>query len=98
MVKISSKQQDELQHAISEFIGAFEVVFRYDWIYSLDMIGDAGASFLEPDVEDESEDWGARGALLERYRALVATMKECGMEPSFPFPLENLPGTPNRLW
>jgi hypothetical protein len=98
MVKLSSQQQDELQRAISEFVGAFEVVFRYDWKYSSEMIGDAGASFLEPEVEDENEDWGSRGALLERYRTLVATMKESGMEPRFPFPLENLPGAPKRLW
>ncbi|QMV74396.1 hypothetical protein HS961_17015 [Comamonas piscis] len=98
MVKISSQQQDELQRAISEFVGAFEVVFRYDWNYSSEMIGDAGASFLEPNVENENEDWGARGVLLERYRVLVAAMKECGMEPRFPFPLENLPEAPKRLW
>lgn len=98
MVKLSLQQQDELQRTISEFVGAFEVVFRYDWNYSSGMIGDAEASFLEPDIEDENEDWGARGALLERYRALVATMKKCGMEPRFPFPLESLPGAPKRLW
>ncbi|MEI9896762.1 MAG: hypothetical protein WDN28_23600 [Chthoniobacter sp.] len=27
-------------------------------------------TFLEPRVDDETEDWGRRGALLERYRRL----------------------------
>ncbi|WP_395345920.1 hypothetical protein [Variovorax sp. UC122_21] len=73
-------------------------MFRYDWKYLSWTVGNAEASFLEPDFEDQNEDWGARGALLERYRALVATMKKCGMEPRFPFPLASLPGAPNRLW
>ena len=79
-------------------MGAFEVVFRYDWEYTTLMISGDEPSFLEPGVKDESEDWGARGALLEKYRNLVTTMKQCGMSPSFPFPLEHLPGAPKRLW
>jgi hypothetical protein len=90
----------ELDKAIAEFVGAFEVVFRYDWGYTKIMFGDEadGATFIEPALKDESEDWGARGALLEKYRALVAVMKSQGMEPSFPFPLENLPDFKGRAW
>lgn len=95
MVKLSLQQQDELQRTISEFVGAFEVVFRYDWNYSSGMIGDAEANFLEPDVEDENEDWGARGALLERYRALVATMKNAAWSPGFRFLWRVCPGRPS---
>lgn len=98
MPNLSIEQQEELQRVTSEFIGAFEVVFRYDWDYTTMMIGAEEPNFLEPGVEDESEDWGARGALLEKYRALVTTMKRLGMSPSFPFPLENLPGSPKPVW
>jgi hypothetical protein len=91
---------DQITKALAEFVGAFEVVFRYDWAYTKVMIGDEaeGASFIEPCLEDESEDWGARGALLEKYRALVAAMKAAGVEPDFPFPLENLPDFEGRVW
>ena len=90
----------EFEKAIAEFVGAFEVVFRYDWEYTKVMIGDEmdGATFIEPRLEDETNDWGSRGALLEKYRALVAVMKAQNMEPEFPFPLENLPGFKQRVW
>lgn len=90
----------EFDKAVAEFVGAFEVVFRYDWDYTKIMLGDEsdGATFVEPGIEDESEDWGARGALLEKYRVLMAVMKAQGMEPKFPFPLENLPGFQERTW
>jgi hypothetical protein len=92
--------ETELTRALQEFIGAFEVVFRYDWEYTRVMIGDEidGANFIEPRLEDESEDWGARGALLEKYRALASAMKKNGMEPAFPFPLDHLPSYKGRVW
>jgi hypothetical protein len=90
----------DLNTALAEFVGAFEVVFRYDWEYTKVMIGDEadGATFVEPGLSDESEDWGTRGALLEKYRRLMEAMKREGMEPTFPFPLENLPGFSGRVW
>jgi len=85
---------------VAEFVGAFEVVFRYDWSYSKGMIGDEppGATFIEPGIEDETEDWGSRGALLEKYRRLVSAMQSRGIEPVFPFPLERLPNFVKRAW
>src|SRR4051812_12516996 len=73
----------ELQQALAEFVGAFEVVFRYDWPYTKIMIGDEaeGATFIAPGLDDETEDWGARGALLEKYRRLVSLMQSRGIEP-----------------
>jgi hypothetical protein len=90
----------ELQDALAEFVGAFEVVFRYDWRYTKIMIGDEaqGATFIEPGLEDEIEDWGARGALLQKYRHLVSVMQSHGMEPKFPFPLDRLPDFKKRVW
>lgn len=90
----------ELQEALAEFVGAFEVVFRYDWPYTKIMIGDEeeGATFIEPGLEDETEDWGARGALLEKYRRLVSVMRSRGIEPEFPFPLDRIPNFEKRVW
>ena len=90
----------QLEKAIAEFVGAFEVVFRYDWDYTKLMFGDEadGATFIELGLKDESNDWGARGALLEKYRNLVAVMKTKGMEPAFPVPLERLPDFKERAW
>jgi hypothetical protein len=90
----------ELHTAIAEFVGAFEVVFRYDWTYTKGMIGDEerGANFIAPGLEDESDNWGARGALLERYRKLVSLLKMRGIDPVFPFPLDGLPDFTKRVW
>ena len=92
--------QDHLAQAVAEFVGAFEVVFRYDWDYTKLMVGDEveGATFVEPGLDNESEDWGARGALLEKYRQLVTAMKAAGIAPVFPLPLENLPQFKGRVW
>ena len=90
----------ELEKAISEFVGAFETVFRYDWSYTKDMIGDEaqGANFIEPGLEDEEEDWGSRAELLEKYRHLVKVMKKRKLEPIFPIPLDRIPGFKERIW
>ena len=97
----SMKTNDsEFEKAVAEFIGTFEVVFRYDWSYTKIMIGDEaeGATFIEPCLADEDEDWGSRGALLEKYRTLVSIMKERKMQPIFPYPLEQIPDFKGRAW
>jgi hypothetical protein len=92
--------EKDVTQALQEFVGAFEVVFRYDWDYTRVMIGDEndGGNYIEARLEDESEDWGARGALLEKYRVLVSVMKKNGLEPHFPFPLDQLPSYKGRVW
>lgn len=99
-MRFAGPTEQEFVKAVAEFVGAFEVVFRYDWQYTKTMIGDEspGATFIEPGLEDEIEDWGSRGALLEKYRALVMFMKANQIEPSFPFPLEHLPDFQERIW
>ena len=83
---------EEYMKAVAEFVGAVEVVFHHDWAYTKDMIGDEekGCTFLEPGLEDEVDDWGARGAMLQKYRELKAIMKKRKIEPLFPFPLERV--------
>jgi len=90
-----------LEKALKEFVGAFEVVFRYDWKYTSEVIGgmvEDDATFIEPGSEDETEDWGARGALLEKYRTLIDAMKSRGLKPEFPFPLDHIEGFNGVAW
>ncbi|MFK3741254.1 hypothetical protein [Massilia sp. TN1-12] len=84
--------QDEITRALQEFVGAFEVVFRRDWEYTKIMIGHEadGANFLDPKLDDEFEDWGARGALLAKYRSLLVVMKRNSPEPVSPFPIHHV--------
>jgi hypothetical protein len=93
-------KNDELVSALTEFVGAFETVFRYDWPYTRLAIGDEadGATFIEPRLLDEFEDWASRGFLLEKYRILVQVMKDRGLAPQFPIPLERVPGFKCRVW
>lgn len=79
----------ELERALSTFAYAFEQVFHHHWDYTLGAIGGAGridedGTFLEPKVEDETDDWGHRGMLLEEYRELRAIMKRRGIKPIGP--------------
>src|SRR5687767_13526360 len=79
---------DPLQAAVAEFVGAFQEVFHYDWEYTRSVIGGENPSFLRPGLSEaqESQDWGARGALLEKYRALIAAMSAVKLKPRAPFP------------
>jgi len=97
---MSQTSDKEIETALAEFVGAFEAAFRYDWPYTKIMIGDEveDATFIEPGLEDESEDWAARGALLEKYRRLVSLMRSRGIEPVFPFPLDRIPNFKKRVW
>jgi hypothetical protein len=74
----------DFNKAIREFVGAFEVVFGHDWDYSKWKIGQIkeGATFIDPDEKYEMDDWWARGALLQKYRDLLAAMKKRNMEPA----------------
>jgi len=75
----------ELSEALEEFIAAFEVVFHHDWNYTKIMIGDEeeGYTFLKPGLDDETEDWGSRGELLEKYRRVKHIMGQRGLKSKF---------------
>ncbi len=83
---------DELQQALTRFVEAFEEVFERDWEYARAMLAPAnldsfiapGGTFLNPGVEDEVEDWGARAELLTRYRELRRVMHRYGIRPTEP--------------
>jgi len=81
----ANEGDQELLIALREFIGAFEVLFHHDWSYAKGMIGDEeeGCTFLKPGLDDEIEDWGSRGELLEKYRKLKEVMEKRGLQPIF---------------
>lgn len=81
----------ELQQAIEQFVGAFEVVFDEDWPYGRDhmvhhmhQIIPADGTFLHPTRDPDRVNWGSRAALLQAYERLAAVMKHRGMEPARP--------------
>jgi hypothetical protein len=86
------EHDEELERALAEFVGAFETVFHHDWEYAKGMIGDEeeGCTFLEPGLADEVDDWGARGALLDKYRRLRAVMDARGLKSKLPIPMERI--------
>jgi len=90
--KEPSTKDPELEKAVAEFIGAFEVVFRQDWDFTKFQSAHVreDATFLEPKEEDEMDDWWARGVLLEKYRALRGLMSEKKIEPHFGDELERV--------
>jgi hypothetical protein len=85
--RLQSVEEAEFDEAVADFIGAFEVVFHHDWSYTKlnvgYMPGEDGTTFIEPGIEDEVDDWWARGALLNAYRCLVAAMEKRGLKPQF---------------
>jgi hypothetical protein len=91
--EVRQMSDTELREAVAAFVGAFEHVFEFDWEYSRVMLSGAnigcflapGATFLNPGVEDEVEDWGSRAELLDRYRQLLQVMKTLGIQPKKPW-------------
>jgi hypothetical protein len=83
----------DLRGAIAAFIGAFEEVFERNWEYArimrspgnINSLIAPGATFLNPGVADEEDDWGARAELLDRYRQLLRIMQRHGIQPKRPW-------------
>lgn len=77
--KCHSRASDEV---LLDFLDAFKLVFEWDWEFTCailrsDQLGwyiRPGHTFLNPGVEDESNNWGNRGRLLAAYRRLVAVV------------------------
>jgi hypothetical protein len=71
--------------ALTAFLSSFEGVFDHDWTCTKSNIAAEdghliarGATFLRPNVLDESDDWANRGALLANYRELMAALEVDG--------------------
>jgi hypothetical protein len=84
---------ESLLDAMTQFVGAFEVVFQADWPYTLSNLKPGnvdgwiapGHDFLDPGLPEPSN-WGARVALLGAYRRLVAQMEAQNLPSWRPIP------------
>ena len=80
-----------LQEALSDFVGSFELVFDNDWEFTClalqnpEHLIDHNGTFLNPRVDDESNNWGNRGSLLSSYRHLLSAMEQCGISVERPW-------------
>jgi hypothetical protein len=74
----------ELQKRLVSFVCQFEWVFDGEWKdYTMGNICDPGfirsdGTFLNPQVDDESNNWANRGSLLSAYRSLAEAMRQLG--------------------
>ena len=78
---------DEFETAVAEFVWSVEELFDRDWQHTESMFSsiEDGGTFLEPNLDDEAEDWGNRAFFLERFRKLRRSMQKLGIEPISPF-------------
>ncbi len=71
---------EELETTLKEFMQDFDLVFSEDWEITVthitheDYIQKDG-TFLDPKVDDASNNWANRGALLESYGKLTELMR-----------------------
>jgi hypothetical protein len=82
-----NEKRHDFEEALDDFVGSFELVFDNDWEITKARIRDGDyistdGTFIEPKVEDESNNWGNRGALLTSYRRLRRLMDEYGFDVS----------------
>ena len=75
----------ELISALGSFVSMFELVFDGDWLMTKEALENPqhliaeGGTFIQPLVDDESNNWGNRGSLLAAYRELLSCMEKCGV-------------------
>lgn len=75
------KRISELLSAYESFLSCFELVFDNDWectlfkIKSENYISENG-TFIEPCIDDESNNWANRGGLLAEYRHLKSLIEQ----------------------
>jgi hypothetical protein len=81
--------QGEFRALVVRFVDLFELVFENDWEHTKvtlhvpdDLPGfiTPDGSFLNPGVEDESNNWANRGSLLAAYRRLRSALPELDTE------------------
>ena len=68
---------DDTEQVLQDFLDLLYLVLHNDWEYSRErctdpLFIDPQGTFVEPDVDDESNNWANRGALLWAWRRLTA--------------------------
>lgn len=76
------KANEELNRLISNFLSAFEAIFDMDWAHTKGCLSDneffisSNGTFINPNVDDEGNNWGNRPFLLNSYRELIAYIEK----------------------
>jgi hypothetical protein len=90
-----ARKAGDFQRALLAFLTSFKLVFGYDWEFSCQILQSDGLecyiqndhTFLNPGVDDESNNWANRGGLLASYRHLLIVMEQMGLRSEY-FPDE----------
>lgn len=86
-----AQRAGDFQRALLAFLTSFKLVFGCDWEFSRGILQAEnleehvrdGHTFLNPGVEDESNNWGNRGGLLASYRNLLTVMDQMGLRSEY---------------
>ena len=68
---------DDPDEVLHDFLDHFYLLFHQDWEFARDLCADPWyvaptGTFLNPGVDDESNNWANRGAFLAAWRRLTA--------------------------
>lgn len=80
------KANEELKKLISNFLSAFDAVFDMDWEHTKGCLSNSeffissNGTFINPDVDDEGNNWGNRPFLLNSYRELIAYIEKHNLD------------------
>jgi len=74
---VSKKEFEQLKDRLEDFCELFECVFDKDWCFTEHKMGEIKGTFLNPKCidNDEYNNWGNRGSLLNKYRKLKAIVR-----------------------
>lgn len=94
---------DAAGEALLDLVQSMALVFDLNWEMTsgqleaphLPWVIAAGGTFLRPNVEDESNNWANRGALLAAYRRAVEVLRDRGHDPEAVFGNEPAGGRPH---
>jgi hypothetical protein len=83
-LKLKGDESHQLNSLVSNFLTMFNSVFEDDWEHTILSLDPEwlrhyiapNATFINPKVADEQNNWGNRGGLLSSYRELVSFIVE----------------------
>jgi hypothetical protein len=87
-LKLNDDKSQHFNSLISNFLSMFDLVFHSDWDHTIQSLDpeylnyyiSPNATFINPNVSDEQNNWGNRGSLLASYRELVSFIMDNGMD------------------
>lgn len=82
----AAASEPELEQALFDLVSSMYLVFENDWEFTKPILEDPRSfihpegTFLNPRVDDERNNWGNRGGLLEAYRRAARLLRDRGRE------------------